>query len=492
MVATRQSTCIRHSATFRPRGTRSGARLESRARSGLAAASGRPGRRGGCHGSTGAGAPFVRFSGDARSAARSATSAPTSRSATGSCRRPTASASSTSSTAIRRSCGGRRSRAPASRPRRIAANIDVVFLVHALDTPSNQRRLERELVLAFDSRRRAGRGADQDRSRRRPRPAARAELVEVALGVPVLLDQRSHRDRARRDLGVRERQPHARLPRRQWRRQVDADQLPPRRPTCRRHRRCARATAAAATPPSPPSCCGFPGEGWLIDTPGVRAVSLWLSGRRDRACLRRRVRPDGPLPFPRLQARPGAGLRGARRDRRRARSTRPGSRASSASSPKRRPSRRSNAARRSSRTAAVTASADQLDASPQIVTVDASRSAVRATFDPWTSPSPTAASSTARSCSPSWTSGSTPTSTSTRSRSTESGDPHFYPPIMEKLKAEARYAGPVEPVPPARRVLGRRLQQPRLRAAGRDHGPLPDRLARRATARRPTPATWRC
>jgi ribosome biogenesis GTPase len=33
----------------------------------------------------------------------------------------------------------------------IAANIDVVMLVHALNSPPNQRRLERELVLAWDS-----------------------------------------------------------------------------------------------------------------------------------------------------------------------------------------------------------------------------------------------------------------------------------------------------------------------------------------------------
>jgi len=33
----------------------------------------------------------------------------------------------------------------------IAANIDVVMLVHALTSPPNQRRLERELVLAWDS-----------------------------------------------------------------------------------------------------------------------------------------------------------------------------------------------------------------------------------------------------------------------------------------------------------------------------------------------------
>ncbi|MEQ9163488.1 MAG: GTPase RsgA, partial [Ilumatobacter fluminis] len=33
----------------------------------------------------------------------------------------------------------------------LAANIDVVFLVHAFGSPPNQRRLERELVLAYDS-----------------------------------------------------------------------------------------------------------------------------------------------------------------------------------------------------------------------------------------------------------------------------------------------------------------------------------------------------
>ena len=68
----------------------------------------------------------------------------------------------------------------------LAANIDVVFLVHPLGKPPNQRRLERELVLAFDS------GAQPVVLMTKadlvddPEPA-RDHLVQVALGVPVLL-----------------------------------------------------------------------------------------------------------------------------------------------------------------------------------------------------------------------------------------------------------------------------------------------------------------
>ena len=36
-----------------------------------------------------------------------------------------------------------------------------------------------------------------------------------------------------------------------------------------------------------------------------------------------------------------------------------------------------------------------------------------------------------------------------------SGDPHFHPPVMEELKAEARGARPLEPVPPRRRATAR-------------------------------------
>ena len=95
-----------------------------------------------------AGAPCSR---DAAPAAGSATSAPTSPSVTGWSRAATASVSSTCCRADRRSSGGRRSRAAGRVAHTLAANIDVVFLTHSFGAEPNQRRLERELVLAFDS-----------------------------------------------------------------------------------------------------------------------------------------------------------------------------------------------------------------------------------------------------------------------------------------------------------------------------------------------------
>ena len=71
----------------------------------------------------------------------------------------------------------------------LAANIDVVFLVHGLNSPPNQRRLERELVLAFDSGARPVVVLSKLDLVEDPAVIARSveTLEEVALGVPVHL-----------------------------------------------------------------------------------------------------------------------------------------------------------------------------------------------------------------------------------------------------------------------------------------------------------------
>ncbi len=158
----------------------------------------------------------------------------------------------------------------------LAANIDVVFLVHALGSPPNQRRLERELVLAFDS------GAEPAVLLTKvdvvddPEPT-RAELAEVALGVPVLLASGLHSvgiDRIRayaagnRTLAFLGASGVGKST------LVNAllDEQVMDTAEVREGDQRGRHTTVAA------ELLRLPGEGWLIDTPGVRAVSLWLSG----------------------------------------------------------------------------------------------------------------------------------------------------------------------------------------------------------------------
>jgi ribosome biogenesis GTPase / thiamine phosphate phosphatase len=158
----------------------------------------------------------------------------------------------------------------------LAANVDVVFVTHAFGATPNQRRLERELVLAFDSGAEPAVVLTKSDLVGDPEPARR-ELIEVALGVPVLVasgrtgagidDLRAfaHGGRTVAFLGAsgvgKSTLINAMLG-------ADVQEVTEVRTGDQRGR---HTTVAAQLLP-------LPGEGWLLDTPGLRAVSLWLSG----------------------------------------------------------------------------------------------------------------------------------------------------------------------------------------------------------------------
>jgi ribosome biogenesis GTPase len=158
----------------------------------------------------------------------------------------------------------------------LAANIDVVFLTHSFGATPNQRRLERELVIAFDSGAEPAVVLTKSDLVDDPEPARR-ELIEVALGVPVLVAS------GRTGAGIDDLRAFARGGRTLAflgasgvgkstlvNALLGAHVQEVTEVRSGDHR--GRHTTVAA------ELLALPGGGWLLDTPGLRAVTLWLSG----------------------------------------------------------------------------------------------------------------------------------------------------------------------------------------------------------------------
>lgn len=166
----------------------------------------------------------------------------------------------------------------------IAANIDVVFLLHALISPPNQRRLERELVLAFDSGAQPVLVLTKLDLMDDPQETARrvASLEAVAPGIAVHVVSGIRRDGID---GLRtyaaDYKTVALLGASGVGKSTIVNALVGNivqstaavRENDQRGRHTTTAVQLVALPAEPVGSAG-----WLIDTPGVRAVSLWSSG----------------------------------------------------------------------------------------------------------------------------------------------------------------------------------------------------------------------
>ncbi len=160
----------------------------------------------------------------------------------------------------------------------VASNIDTVFLVHAVNADINQRRLERELVLGFDS----GAAPVVVLTKTDTVDQQRVDLVvsslrEVALDVPIVcvssvtgegLDAvRAHAPAGHTVVfigasGVGKSTLVNAL----------VGHTVQRTAAVREDDQRGRHTTVAA------ELIPLPGGAWLLDTPGLRAVTLWTSG----------------------------------------------------------------------------------------------------------------------------------------------------------------------------------------------------------------------